>query len=128
MQRRRLLEGLRVLDFCWLAAGPMATRVLSNFGAEVLKVESSTRIDALRFSAARAPGREGFNAAHIFNNINVGKLSIVLNLNHPRAIDIVKHLVSVSDVVTNNFTADRMNRWGLGYSELKHVKPDIIYL
>src|SRR5690606_10031481 len=64
----------------------------------------------------------------VFNDCNTNKLSITLNLNKPRGIELAKELVRRSDVVTNNFTGDRMDRWGLGYEALKEIKPDIIML
>jgi crotonobetainyl-CoA:carnitine CoA-transferase CaiB-like acyl-CoA transferase len=128
MGSRLPLEGVRILDFFWQAAGPLASRTFAHFGAEVIRVESSTRPCTLRTTGARAPDREGLNVCHIFNNLNTNKLSIALNLNHPRGLAIAKRLVALCDVVTNSFTGDRMERWGLGYEELVKVKPDIIMI
>ena len=129
------LAGLRVADFTWMGAGTMATRPLANLGAEVIKIESSARVDGFRMGGPR-PDRGGApnlappdpDASGIFNDCNTSKLSLTLNLNHAAGIDLAKRLIAISDVVTNNFTGTRMDRWGLGYDDLRAIKPDIIML
>ena len=122
------LSGIRVADFCWLIAGPLATRVLANFGAEVIRIESSTRIDVIRTGSPRPEGSLSPDVGGVFNDCNTSKLSVTVDLNTPRGIEIAKRVVSVSDIVTNNFRGDRMGRWGLGYDDLVKLKPDIIML
>ncbi len=124
----RPLEGIRVADFFWLIAGPAASRILADFGAEVIKVESEYRQDEIRESGVWPPGRtdDSFNA--VFPDCNTNKLSMTLNLNTPRGIELAKELVRRSDIVTSNFSGDRMDRWGLGYEDLRRVKADIIVL
>jgi len=111
------LEGLRILDFSWLLAGPYATRTLADFGAEIIKVQSQKT----------ATGAES-NTTHYFNAWNRNKLGITLNMSHPKARDIVLRLVRVSDVVVENFTPRVMPNWELSYDKLAEVKPDIIML
>ena len=122
------LSGVRVADFSWMIAGPLTTRVLANFGAEVIKIESASRIDTIRAQGPRPEGNESTNAAGVFVDCNTSKLSLSLDLNTPRGIEIAKRIVSVSDIVTNNFRGDRMGRWGLAYDDLVKLKPDIIML
>lgn len=125
------LAGLRVADFCWLIAGPATTRVLADLGAEVIKVETHTRDDQIRVQGGRnvlPPDRTATSPNAVFNDCNTGKLSITLNLNQPEGIQLAKELVARSDLVTNNFTGERMGRWGLGYDDLALIKPDIIML
>lgn len=119
------LAGIRVLDFCWMIAGPLTTRLLADLGAEVLKVESMARVDRIREVGVQ-PSPPHAETNGVFNDCNVNKKSIMLNLGVPRGIELAKALVAKSDVVTSNFTPDRMDRWGLGYEHLKPVKPDII--
>jgi benzylsuccinate CoA-transferase BbsF subunit len=83
---KKPLEGLRVADFSWYGAGPIAGNTLSQFGAEVIRVESETRPDGLRrvHPFAMNPDgtfKTGYNVSGYFNNFNTGKLSIQLNLN-----------------------------------------------
>lgn len=119
------LAGIRVLDFCWMIAGPLTTRLLADLGAEVIKVESMARVDRIREVGVQPPVSHA-ETNGVFNDCNVNKKSILLNLNHARGIELAKELAACSDVVTSNFTPDRMDRWGLGYQNLKLVREDII--
>ena len=122
------LSGIRVVDFCWLIAGPLGTRTLAHFGAEVIKIESEVRIDTIRNGGPRPEGNTSPNIAGVFNDINTSKLSLTLDMTTPQAKEIVKRLVRTADVVTNNFSGEAMDRWGLGYDDLVKIKPDIIML
>ncbi len=123
------LEGLRVADFCWLIAGPATTRVLADFGADVIKIESQARVDNIRLTGVQPPGGPGsIDTNGVFNDTNTNKRSVTLDLGSPRAVELAKEIVRRSDIVTNNFTGDRMDRWGLGYEDLRAVKPDLIML
>ena len=125
----RLLEGLRVADFCWLIAGPSLTRVFADYGADVIKIESRTRVETIRAVGVQPnPAKVDIDTNGVFNDCNTSKRSITLNLNDPRGIELAKDLIRHSDIVTNNFTGDRMDRWGLGYDDLKKINPGIIML
>lgn len=123
------LDGIRVCDFCWVWAGPTCTRLLAYLGAEVIKIESWDRLDPER-SVVPQPGQEPPppNQNIAFNCINLNKMGITLNLKHPRAIELVKEIVKVSDMVSNNFAAGVLDRLGLGYESLREIRPDIIML
>lgn len=115
MNSQPILYNLRILDFTWALAGPYATRLLADFGVEVIKVQSPLmewEDDA--FS-------RGYYAAW-----NRNKLSVTLNLNQPEGITLAKKLVAISDAVIENFTPRVMANWGLDYANLKKIKPDII--
>ena len=111
---RRALEGVRILDFTWVVAGPVAVRILADQGAEVIKIE---RRDTLDLGTRRG----GFSG-----NLHRGKESTVVNMADPRGIEIAQKLAAVSDVVIDNFSARVMRNWGLDYESLKKIKPDII--
>ena len=111
------LSGLRVLDFTWVLAGPYATRILADFGAEVIKVQSQKT----------AKGAES-NDSGYFNTWNRNKLGITLDLSHPKGRELFLRLVGVSDVVVENFTPRVMANWNLSYEQLKRVRPNIIML
>jgi len=124
-----LLQGVRIADFSWAWAGSHATELLAFLGAEVIKIESMKRIDVVRMMAFTTGQQfKGVNESNVFNDLNLGKLSIQLNLSQPKAIQLAKKLVSISDVVVQNMRPGVMERLGLGYEALKEVKPDIIYL
>jgi benzylsuccinate CoA-transferase BbsF subunit len=122
------LEGVRVADFTWVWAGPFCTLQLAHLGAEVIRIETSTRPCVTRLIPPWADGEFGINRAGYFNQYNQGKLSVALDLKHPRAVDIAKELVAQSDVVCENFAAGVMERLGLGYDALRTVKPEIIMI
>ncbi len=122
------LEGIRVLDFCQMWAGPHATEWLSVMGAEVIKVETNLRIDYMRtVGAPSGLAGTGPNVGSAFATLNWGKKSIALNMTQPKAQELAKRLIGICDVVTENFGGGVLERWGLGYEDMKKIKPDIIY-
>ncbi len=120
------LEGLRVVDFSWAIAGPQLTRCLADFGATVIKVESHTHLDLVRTNPPFKDSIPGINRSGYWAGNNVNKYGISLNLNHPKAFDIVKMLIPLADVVIENFSPGTVEKWGLGYNDLVKIKPDII--
>lgn len=123
----RPLEGIRVLDFFWLGAGPMASLVLEHLGAEVIKIESQARMDKIR-DGGPYPGSPDPDEAGVFASLNYGKQSLVLNLSHPDARGVVYDMVPKCQVVTNNFKAATMGRFGLSYADLRPHNPEIVYI
>lgn len=123
------LAGTRVLDLTWVLAGPYATRILADHGAEVIKVESRHRPDPSRLSAAlhlsrdvsRHPDTSGY-----FNNVNRNKRSVALNLARPEGLALLRRLVAASDVVVENFSAGVLAGWGLGYAALAALRPGLV--
>jgi len=126
--RRRLLEGVKICDFCWVWVGPMTTKTLADQGAEVIKIEGKSRPDVWRVSPPFKDGVVGYNRGGVFNVINTSKRSITLDLSKPGAREVVTRLVKWADVVTENFAGGAMARMGLGYEDLKKLKPDIIMM
>jgi crotonobetainyl-CoA:carnitine CoA-transferase CaiB-like acyl-CoA transferase len=122
------LEGIRVADFFWLIAGPATSRILADWGADVIKIESESRIDTIRVVGVQPKDPGTINTCGVFADCNTNKRSLNINLNTPRGIELAKELIAECDVVTNNFTGDRMDRWGLGYEELRKVRPDLVML
>ena len=123
------LEGIRVLDFTWVFAGPTCTMLLAASGAEVIKVETRKRPDSTRRQRAISPtGKPEPSTGGGFDGLNFSKRAITLNLAEPRAIDLVKRLVSVSDVLVQNYSYGVMERFGIGYDDLVKVRPDLVML
>ncbi len=120
------LEGIRIVDFTWVLAGPAMTRYLADYGAEVIKVESSVHPDVIRTSPPYNEGKQGLNRSGYWANYNCNKYSVAINLDHPKGIEVVKKLIAQADVVVENFIPGTMEKWGLGYHDLVKVKPDII--
>ena len=116
------LAGVRIADFTIHAAGPFCTQLLAQLGAECIKIESKARLDAFR----KPHAVYGRMSAATFDQVSVNKLSVRLNLKQPEAVALAKRLVSISDVTAESFRAGVMQRLGLGFDELRAVKPDII--
>jgi benzylsuccinate CoA-transferase BbsF subunit len=95
-------------------------------GAEVIKCETSQRLDALRTLAPQTDGIPGVNRGGLFNLINHNKKSCTLNLSVPEGVDLAKRLIEISDVVIESFSADMLGKRGLDYSSLRSAKPDLI--
>ncbi len=128
MEHRLPLEGIRVADFTWVWAGPFCTLQLAHLGAEVIRIETATRPCVTRMIPPWADGQFGVNRSGYFNQYNQGKLSVGLDLKHPRAAGIAKELIAQSDIVCENFSAGVMDRLGLGYTALQAIKSDIIMI
>ena len=123
------LKGVRLTEFTSAWAGPYAACLLGFLGAEIIKVESKMRLDHSRkLSFSTGKQFSGPDESEVFNNINLNKKSITLNLKSPRAIDLAKKVVAVSDAVMENMRPGVMPRLGLGYEALRETKPDLIYL
>jgi crotonobetainyl-CoA:carnitine CoA-transferase CaiB-like acyl-CoA transferase len=120
------LSGLKVVDLFWAMAGPATTRVLSDYGATVVKVESSRRPDTCRTIGPYVQGEFGIETSGLFMNLNAGKLGMTLDLGDERGRQIFRDLVRWADVVTESFSPKAMRAWGLDYAALKQIKPTII--
>ena len=119
---------LRILDFCWVGAGAFVTRILADLGAEVIKVESHAHPDNLRLSGPHKAGAKNLEGSGYFASRNTCKKSIALNMGHPEARAIARKLAAQCSIVTNNFRPGVMERWGLGYDEIRAANPSVIYL
>ncbi len=127
IQPRLPLAGIRVADFSWVWAGPFCTMHLAHLGAEVIKIESQAHLDLTRRLPFYPPDVEpGVNRCPLFNQWSQGKKSILLNLTKEEGVALAKELIKKSDVVVENFATGVLERLGLGYDELKKIKPDII--
>lgn len=130
------LAGIRVADFCWMGVGAIATRMLADLGAEVIRIEDRKRLDMPRrlpinkTAGARAYGDEDPdpdpNAGGLFNNFNRNKLGITLNMRSPRGRELCERLIARSSVVTENFAPGVMERWGLVYDRIRALTPEPI--
>jgi benzylsuccinate CoA-transferase BbsF subunit len=129
------LAGYRILDFGTAFASPMAAHLLADMGAEVIKIESQTRLDGLRLGRpivgediAGGDRGEWPEYQPVFHGLNRSKLGVTVNIKHPEGVELLKRLVRVCDVVVNNFSPGVMDRAGLGYDTLRAEKPDLIYV
>jgi len=122
------LDGIRVADFCWAWAGPYGSLQLAHLGAEVIRIESATRMCPTRLIPPWAENEKGVNRAGYFNQYNQGKRSITLDLKKPEGLGVAKKLVAKSDIVIENFAAGVMGKMGLGYEVLRKLRSDLIMI
>ena len=122
------LKGIRVANFGWVWAGPVVGQTLGFLGAEVYKIESRARIDINRTLPPFAGGVQDPDRSLQNHAGWAGNGSVTLNLKKPEAKELAKQLVAKSDVVIENFGPGAMNALGLGYEQLRAVKPDIVML
>lgn len=120
------LADVKVLDFMWVMAGPASTRVLADWGATVVRVESSSRVETARTLQPFINDEGGADNSGLFQNMNANKLGITINLANPAARDLVFDLVRWADVVCESFSPKAMRQWGYSYDDLRKIKPDII--
>ena len=127
----RPLAGTRVVDFTWVRAGPWAARWLGALGAEVIKVEWPVT-ERGRRSGTGGSTPEGIepnlNSSGTFNDGNANKLGVTLNIRSEQGLEMARELISVSDLVIENFSSRVMQSWGIGYDEMRKLRPDIVYV
>ena len=122
------LAGVRVVDFTWIVAGPQATRILADLGAEVVKVESASYLDSLRSSTSANVDQPSTNVSGMFNNFNRNKLGVTINLHHPGGREIAERLIARADVLTENYSPGAFERMGFGLERLRELNPNLIYM
>lgn len=124
------LSGLRVLDLTRVVAGPYATQILGDLGAEVIKVERRTSGDDIRRVAppwVRPPGPETAGESTYFQAVNRNKRSITVDFTRPHGASVIKRLAAMSDVFIENYRPGTLAKYGLSYDELSRLKPSMIY-
>ncbi len=129
------LEGVRVADFTWVWAGPYAAMVLATFGAEVIKIEGHKRPDMIRRGVTRWRVRDDPSAIEVtvvpstgFHALNMSKKSVTLDMMTPEGRELARRLAAMCDVVMDNMRPGAMAALGLGYEDLRKLRPDIIVL
>ncbi|MGI8550192.1 MAG: CaiB/BaiF CoA transferase family protein, partial [Dehalococcoidia bacterium] len=122
------LAGLKVVDFSWVMAGPMSVRYLADYGATVVHVESSTRIDTARTIGPFKDGQPGPERSGLYANANAGKLGLTLNLSLAEARQVAFRLAAWADIVVEGYSPKAMRAWGLDYAALRAVNPGLIML
>lgn len=122
------LAGLKVLDLSWVVAGPLIGRTLADFGAQVVRVESSVRVETARLMQPFHGGVQDKEGSALFGNCNAGKLGLTLDLKSAEGQQVVRDLVAWADVVVESFSPGQLARWGLDYDTLRADKPDLVML
>ena len=122
----RPLEGVKIVDFMWAMAGPAASRVLADYGAEIIRVESANKIDAVRTLQPFRDDVTDPELSGIWNNMNAGKQGLALDMSKPGALDVIWDLFDWADVIMESFSPRAMAAWGIDYEQVRKRRPDII--
>ncbi len=123
-----IFAGLKVADFTWAAAGPIATKQLSDNGATVIKVESFKHPDSIRLGGPFIDDKPGINRSGFFADFHSSKLGISVDMSNPDALEIIRPLIEWADVVAESFRPGVMKKWGLDYESLRAINPRIVML
>ncbi|MFH1382670.1 MAG: CoA transferase [Chloroflexota bacterium] len=122
----KALAGVKIADFTWVGVGPITMKCLADHGAEVIHVESSLRPELLRTTAPFRDGIAGLNRSAYNACLNNNKYGLALNMNHPRAPEVLTRLVKWADIVAESFSPGAVAKWGLAYEDLVKIRPDVI--
>lgn len=128
MDEAKPLAGISICDFSWAMAAPMATRMLADFGATVVRIEPHNRYDAARTQPPFLGNQQGPENSAMWSNCDAGKLSIVLDLARPSARRVALDLVRWAGVAVESFSPGTMRKWGLDYESMRRARPDLIML
>ncbi len=120
-------NGLKVVDFSWVMAGPVAPKYLADHGATVVRVESEKRPDTLRANGPYKDGVPGANRSQFFGDFNTSKLGITLDLKKPAGLGVARRLVGWADLLVESFTPGTMDDLGIGYEVARELNPSIIF-
>ena len=121
------LAGIKVASFCWMAAGPLTVRYLGMWGATVVRVESHTRPDLVRLQGPYRNGVPGIDNNAWFPAVNSSSYSTSLNIQTPKGKELAWRLIRWADVVASSFAPGQMEKWGMGYDEVRKIHPAVIY-
>ena len=124
----RPLEGVKVLDFMWVMAGPAGTRVLADLGATVVRVESNARIDTARTLQPFKDNVNSLETSLMFANMNAGKLGATINPTTAEGLAVIKDLIQWADIITESYSPKAMVGFGLDYESVREINPSIIMM
>ncbi len=120
------LQGVKVLDLAWVVAGPLIGRSLADYGATVVRIESSRRVETARLMGPFPNGVFDVQQCVLYENTNAGKLGLALDLRRPEAQGVVRDLAAWADIAVESFTPGQMAKWGLDYGVLSGINPSLI--
>lgn len=123
-----VFAGLKVWDMSWVGVGPLTARYLADYGATVVRLDSTKRPDVLRRSPPFAGGEPGINHSQFYADFNASKLGVGIDMESPLGRDVALRLVEWADVVVESFTPKTMAAWGMTYEDLRERNPSLVML
>jgi len=123
----KVFEGIKVAEFAWVVVGPSTSRYLADHGATVVKIESHKRLDTNRVNGPFVGGIPTPDGSMFYGKHNPNKYCISIDLQSPGGRKLAWKMIQWADIVTESFSPGTMEKWGLGYEDVKKVKPDVVY-
>jgi benzylsuccinate CoA-transferase BbsF subunit len=123
----KVFDGIKIAEFAWVVVGPSTSRYFADHGAEVVKIESHKRLDTNRINGPFVDGIPTVDGSMFYGKHNPNKKCISIDLGSAGGKKLAWKMIMWADIVTESFSPGTMEKWGLGYEDLKKVKPDIIY-
>ncbi len=124
--RRPALDGVKVLDLAWVVAGPMIGRSMADYGATVVRIDSSRRVETARLMGPFPGGTPDVRQSTLYENCNAGKFGLTLDLRMAEAREVVRDLAAWADLAVESFTPGQMAKWGLDYASLAARNPGLV--
>ncbi len=127
MDNKKLFEGLKIAEFAWVVVGPSTSRYFAEHGATVVKIESHKRLDTNRVNSPFANNTPTPDSSMFYGRHNPNKYSVSIDMKSPSGKELAWKLIKWADIVTESFSPGTMEKWGMGYEDVRKVRPDIIY-
>ena len=124
----KVFEGLKILEFAWVAVGPETSRYFADHGATVVRLESHTHYDLLRSTSPFPNNKPGINGSMFYGKYNANKYNASLNANLPEGKKLAWKFIDWADILIESFRPGTMKKWGLDYETVSKVKPGLIYV
>lgn len=128
MPAERPFQDIKVVDLSWVVAGPTIGRVLADYGATVVRVETKNKPDTARLTGPFHDSTPGVENSLLYGNVNAGKLGVTLDMSNPFAKEVLLDLVKWADVLIESFSPGVMTKWGMDYENLVEMNPNLIML
>lgn len=123
----KALAGIKIAEFAWVVVGPSTSRYFADHGATVVKIESHKRLDTNRINGPFVNGVPTPDGSMFYGKHNPNKYCVSIDLQHPNGKKLAWKLIEWADIVTESFSPGTMEKWGMGYEDVKKIRPDIIY-
>jgi benzylsuccinate CoA-transferase BbsF subunit len=124
---KNALEGIKIAEFAWVVVGPSTSRYFADHGATVVKIESHKRLDTNRINGPFVNGVPTPDGSMFYGKHNPNKYCVSIDLAHPNGKKLAWKLIEWADIVTESFSPGTMEKWGMGYEDIKKIKPDVIF-
>ena len=126
-QKKNIFDGIKVAEFAWVVVGPSTSRYMAEHGATVVKIESHKRLDTNRVNSPFVNNEPTPDNSMFYGRHNPNKYSVSIDMKQPGGLELAWKLINWADIVTESFSPGTMEKWGLGYEDVRKVRPDIIY-